>query len=69
MENAQAFSLILSKEIEVLEQIPPLQGMIRDAIIKREWADYEVLMQSLGKIGSRLEMLEVERERLFNLLA
>jgi hypothetical protein len=65
MENKMALSFILKKEIEILEKIPPLQKMIRDAVIKREWTDYELLMQSLGEIGSRFEIIEAERETVF----
>ena len=66
MEDALAFSIILIKEIELLEKIPPLQNMIRDAVIKREWADYELFMQSLGDIGSQFEKMENERETMFS---
>ena len=69
MENILAFSLIILKEIEVLEKIPPLQKMIRDAVIKREWTDYELLMQSLGEIGIQFEALEAEREAIFKTLS
>jgi hypothetical protein len=69
METSLAFSLVLVKEIEVLEQIPPLQRMIRDAVIKREWADYETYMQSLAEIGVRFEVLDTEREALYKTLA
>ncbi|MDR0447613.1 MAG: flagellar export chaperone FlgN [Treponema sp.] len=69
MEKTQALSIILVKEIEVLENIPPLQGMIRNAVIKREWAEYETLMHTVGEIGSRFEALDAEREALFKTMA
>jgi hypothetical protein len=65
MENMQVFSLILAKEIEILEKIPPLQGMIRDAVIKREWTDYEALTETVNKLGERFETFDIERETLF----
>jgi hypothetical protein len=68
MENTLAFSIVLFKEIEILEKIPPLQTMIRDAVIKREWADYELLMQSVNEIGTQFEVMEAEREALFKTL-
>jgi hypothetical protein len=68
MENSLAFSIILLNEIELLEKIPPLQGLVRDAVIKREWADYEILMESIGEIGSRFEALDAERTALFKTL-
>ena len=68
MENMQAFSLVLVKEIEILEKIPPLQGMIREAVIKREWADYEALTETINELGERFETLDMEREALFKTL-
>ena len=68
MENTLIFSIVLLKEIELLDKIPPLQAMIRDAVVKREWTDYELLMQSLGEIGSQFEVLETEREAIFKTL-
>jgi len=65
MENMQIFSLMLAKEIEILEKIPPLQGMIRDAVIKREWTDYETLMETVNELGESFETLDLEREALF----
>ena len=65
MENTMVFSIILLKEIELLEKIPPLQAMIRDTVIKREWSDYELLMQSISEIGSQFDVLETEREAVF----
>jgi hypothetical protein len=63
------FSMVLLKEIELLERIPPFQALIRDSIIKREWTDYEVLMESVGKIGSQFEILDAQRVEIFETLA
>ncbi|MDR2701525.1 MAG: flagellar protein FlgN [Spirochaetaceae bacterium] len=65
MENMQVFSLILAKEIEILEKIPPLQGMIRSAVIKREWTDYEALTETVNELGESFETLDAEREAVF----
>jgi hypothetical protein len=56
----------LLREIEVLAKIPPLQVLVRDAVINREWADYEYLMESIGNIGTQFEALEEEREAIFS---
>jgi hypothetical protein len=69
MENSRDLSTMLLKEIELLEKIPPLQSRIRDAVINREWADYELLMESLGTLGSQFELLDGERVVLFKDLA
>jgi hypothetical protein len=64
MEQYKAFETVLMCEIELLAKIPPLQNLIRDAIVNREWADYEALMESVGKIGERFGALEAKRETL-----
>lgn len=65
MEDLLAFSIILVKEIELLEGIPPLQKHIRDAVINKKWADYDQFMQSLSEIGVQFEIMELEREAMF----
>ncbi|MDR2552467.1 MAG: hypothetical protein LBD31_04785 [Treponema sp.] len=65
MDYSRDVSLVLQKEAELLEQLPPLQVQIREAVIKREWADYQKLMEAAGRVGSAVEALEAEREVLF----
>jgi len=65
MENSLALSLVLQKEIEILEKLPPIQVMLRNAVIMREWTDYEALMETIGEIGEQFEALDLEREKLF----
>jgi hypothetical protein len=60
-----ACTAILRKEIELLEKIPALQTLVRDAVINREWADYEGYLEAIGRIGTDFEVLETERNRLF----
>jgi hypothetical protein len=60
-----ACMVILRKEIGLLEKIPPLQVLVRDAVINREWADYEGYLEAIGRIGAEFEVLETERNRLF----
>jgi hypothetical protein len=69
MENMQVFLFILAKEIEILEKILLFQGMIRDVVIKREWTDYEVLTETVNKLGEHFEMLDMEREALFKAIS
>ncbi|GHU80628.1 hypothetical protein FACS189468_0940 [Spirochaetia bacterium] len=61
-------TLVLIREIELLERIVPLQVLVRKAVLNREWADFEMLMNTLGEIGGHIELLEAERERLFKAL-
>jgi hypothetical protein len=62
---SQDCAAILRKEIGLLEKIPPLQTLVRDAVINREWADYETYLEAIGKIGSDFETLEAKRDTLF----
>jgi hypothetical protein len=64
-----ACTAVLRKEIELLEKIPALQTLIRDAVINREWADYEGCLEAIGRIGADFEVLETERNKLFAALA
>jgi hypothetical protein len=64
-----ACTAILRKEIELLEKIPPLQVLVRDAVLNREWADYESYLEAIGRIGIDFEVLETERNRRFADLA
>jgi hypothetical protein len=69
-DNAfMACAAILGREIDLLGKIPPLQALIRDAVIGREWADYELFTDSVNKIGAEFEALENERMKLFRGLA
>jgi hypothetical protein len=60
-----ACTAVLRREIELLEKIPALQTLVRDAVINREWADYEAYLEAIGRIGAEFEVLETERDRLF----
>jgi hypothetical protein len=60
---------ILHKEIELLGKIPPLQALIRDAVIGKEWTDYELFIESVNKISAEFDALEAERMELFRNLA
>jgi hypothetical protein len=67
MENTRiiaALKAVLSKEIELLGKIPPLQSLLRDAVSNREWADYEMLMESVGRVGGDFVRRVAERAAL-----
>ena len=60
-----ARTAVLAAEIELLEQVRPLQNLLRDALINREWADYEHLADSMGNLGAAFRKLEERRTELF----
>jgi len=56
---------ILLKESELVQKIAGLQNLVWEAVIKRDWADFEGYFSELGKIGEEFSALEAERERFF----
>jgi hypothetical protein len=63
------YSQVLERETELLRGIEAAQRQVWDAVIKREWADFEVLMARINRIGSELAGLEDERLALAGELA
>jgi hypothetical protein len=61
----QVCSRILDRETELLKGIEAAQKQVREAVVKREWADFEKFQARLGRIGTELEGLEGERKALF----
>jgi hypothetical protein len=61
--------LILKQELELLEKIQALQGQVKNAIINREWTDFEALFCSLAAIGDEFEALDLERAKIFSRFA
>jgi hypothetical protein len=61
----QVCSRVLDRETELLIGIEAAQKQVREAVVKREWADFEKLQARLGRIGAELEGLEGERKALF----
>jgi hypothetical protein len=57
--------LVLKQELELLERIQALQVQVKNAVIHREWADFEDLFGSLAVIGDEFETLDLERVKIF----
>jgi len=56
---------VLSGEIDLLKKISVLQGKVRQAVIRRDWADFDGKIQEMNQFGTEFAGLEGERERLF----
>jgi hypothetical protein len=63
--EAAGCSHILTREIGLLEKIALVQIQVKNAVINREWADFELLLDTLGKFSAEFETLEKERIGLF----
>jgi hypothetical protein len=61
--------LILKQEIILMEKITSLQILVRNAVVNREWVDFETFLNSLGEVSNDFESLEFERERIFSVFA
>jgi hypothetical protein len=62
-------SRILGREIEVLRDVAEAQRLVRDAVVRREWAGFETLLAAVGRTAAELEGLEGERKALFGKLS
>jgi hypothetical protein len=56
---------VLSGEIELLKKISAVQGRVRQAVMSREWADFDENDKELNLLGGEFERLEDERRLLF----
>jgi len=56
---------ILLREGELVRMIGGLQSTIHNAIVSRDWTDFEEHFDALDGLGKELAALEGERERLF----
>jgi hypothetical protein len=56
---------VLIKEIELVRRVSALQNSIREAVINRNWTDFEGYFSAPNGIGGEFSSLESERERFF----
>ena len=56
---------VLLKETELVQRIAGLQDVIRDAVVNRDWTDFESHFSTLNEMREEFAALETERERLF----
>jgi len=59
---------VLTGEIELLKKISTAQNMVRQAVIMREWADFDEKTEEVNRLGEKFAILEAERLRLFGVL-
>jgi hypothetical protein len=64
----EACSQVLGRETELLCGIEEAQKQVWDAIIKRQWTDFEALMSMMDRIAMELTGLEEERGQIVHSL-
>ena len=57
---------ILSGEIELLKEIASIHEKVRQAVMNREWEDFEEKTNELNRLGEDFDRLENERLLLFS---
>ncbi|MDR1986641.1 MAG: hypothetical protein LBP88_06695 [Treponema sp.] len=58
--------LILHLQNQVLEKISMIQESVRNAVINREWTDFESLLTTMNQYGDQFQVLEAERAALLS---
>jgi hypothetical protein len=56
---------VLERENELLGKITDAQAAVKNAVTKREWADFEAILFSMNEYKEQFESLETERLALF----
>ena len=59
---------IMSGEIELLKKISAAQNSVRQAVLNREWTDFDERVQEVSGLGEEFALLESERAVLFSAL-
>jgi hypothetical protein len=57
--------LILQLQTEIMEKIAAIQESVRNAVINRQWTDFESLLSTMNRYGDQFQVLEAERAALF----
>ena len=59
----------LTGEIELLRKISAAQDRVRQAVMKREWADFDEKVAEVHRMGEEFALLDNDRARLLSVLA
>ena len=59
---------VLAGEIELLKKISAAQNIVRQAVINKEWADFDEKTAEVNSLGEEFAVLENERIQLFSVL-
>ena len=57
---------ILLKECELVQKVSSSQEKIRQAVMNREWTDFESSFKAINDIEMELKLLEIEREAILD---
>lgn len=60
---------VLTSEIELLRIMAAAQDCVRQAVVNREWADFDEKTLEVNRAGEQFAILEEERDLLFSALS
>ena len=59
---------VLNGEIELLRKISSTQTVVRKAVVKRKWMDFDSKNEEVMCLGAQFALLDDERQKLFSTL-
>ena len=60
---------VLTGEIEILKRISAAQDRVRQAVMNREWLDFDEKVAEVNRMGQKFALLDNDRVRIFLTLA
>jgi hypothetical protein len=60
---------VLNQEIDLLKKISRVQDSVKQAVLEREWADFDWKIAEINQFGQEFGELDTERTGLFTALA
>jgi hypothetical protein len=64
-DHYRKFCVVLERELVMTAQIEKAQLLVRDAVRRRDWIDFEAILDSLKGLGVEFEALDLQREKIF----
>ncbi|MDR1399091.1 MAG: hypothetical protein LBJ41_04135 [Treponema sp.] len=65
MEATEKSLELMRIQTELMDQIAGVQDSIKNAVMNRQWDDFEALVESMQDHSTRFEELDAERAKLF----
>ena len=62
------FATVLRSETALIKEISAIQDKVRQAVINREWTDFDEKLKEINRLGEEFTLLEDERSKLFSVL-
>ena len=63
-DNERTFH-VLNLQNEIMEKISLIQESVKNAVMNRQWTDFEALFETMNQYGDQFLVLETERSALF----